>query len=70
MFLLLAEANKQAAVIEGESEYMKTLSAHITMKVRQSFIPISESGCLKVSLQGEDKTIILDKDSAIAKLFY
>lgn len=71
--VMLAEAKKQAAVLEaeGESEYMKTLSAAYNDESKAEFYTYIRSlDALKVSLQGEDKTIILDKDSAIAKLFY
>lgn len=71
--VLLAEAKKQAAVLEaeGESEYMKTLSAAYNDESKAEFYTYIRSlDALKVSMQGGDKTIILDKDSAIAKLFY
>lgn len=70
--VMLAEAKKQAAVLEaeGESEYMKTLSAAYNDESKADFyIYIRSLDALKLSLQGEDKTIILDKDSAIAGLF-
>ena len=71
--VMLAEARKQAAVLEaeGESEYMKTLAEAYNDESKAEFYTYIRSlDALKNSLQGEDKTIILDKDSAIAKLFY
>lgn len=71
--VMLAEANKQAAVLEaeGESEYMRILSEAYNDESKAEFYTYIRSlDALKTSLQGENKTIILDKDSAIAKLFY
>ena len=71
--VMLAEAKKQAAVLEaeGESEYMKTLAEAYNDESKAEFYTYIRSlDALKTSLQGDDKTIILDKDSAIAKLFY
>lgn len=71
--VMLAEAQKQAAVLEaeGESEYMKTLAEAYNDESKAEFYTYIRSlDALKNSLQGDDKTIILDKDSAIAKLFY
>lgn len=71
--VMLAEAKKQAAVLEaeGESEYMKTLAEAYNDESKAEFYTYIRSlDALKTSLQGDDKTIILDKDSGIAKLFY
>ena len=70
---MLAEARKQAAVLEaeGESEYMKKLAEAYNDESKAEFYTYIRSlDALKNSLKGENKTIILDKDSAIAKLFY
>ena len=69
----LAEAEKQAAVLEaeGESEYMRKLAEAYNDESKADFYAYIRSlDALKASLQGENKTIILDKDSAIAQLFY
>lgn len=71
--VMLAEAKKQAAVLEaeGESEYMKKLAEAYNDESKADFYTYIRSlDALKNSLQGENKTIILDKDSAIARLFY
>lgn len=71
--VMLAEARKQAAVLEaeGESEYMKKLSEAYNDESKADFYTFIRSlDALKKSLKGENKTIILDKDSVIAKLFY
>lgn len=71
--VMLAEAKKQAAVLEaeGESEYMKKLAEAYNDESKADFYTYIRSlDALKNSLTGENKTIILDKDSAIAQLFY
>lgn len=71
--VMLAEAKKQAAVLEaeGESEYMKKLAEAYNDESKADFYTYIRSlDALKNSMQGEEKTIILDKDSAIASLFY
>ena len=71
--VMLAEARKQAAVLEaeGESEYMKKLAEAYNDESKADFYTYIRSlDALKKSVTGEDKTIILDKDSAIAQLFY
>lgn len=69
----LAEAQKQAAVLEaeGESEYMKKLAEAYNDESKADFYTYIRSlDALKASLRGGNKTIVLDKDSAIARLFY
>lgn len=71
--VMLAEARKQAAMLEaeGESEYMKKLAEAYNDESKADFYTYIRSlDALKNSLKGEEKTIILDKDSAIARLFY
>lgn len=71
--VMLAEAEKQAAVLEaeGESEYMKKLAEAYNDESKADFYTFIRSlDAMKNSLKGDNKTIILDKDSAIAKLFY
>ena len=72
--IMEAEAEKQAAITEaeGEAEYMKTLSeAYNTSDKADFYNYIRSLDALKNSLKGKgDKTIILDKDSEIAKILY
>ena len=71
--VMLAEAKKQAAVLEaeGESEYMKKLAEAYNDESKADFYTYIRSlDALKKSIQGDNKTIVLDKDSAIAQLFY
>ncbi len=71
--VMQAEADKQAAILEaqGESEYMKTLQNAYNTEDKASFYNYTRSlDALKNSLKGSNKTIILDRDSEIAKVLY
>jgi membrane protease subunit HflC len=72
--IMEAEAKKKAAIIEaeGEAEYMKTLAeAYNTPEKAEFYNYIRSIDALKTSLKGRgDKTIILDKDSELAKILY
>ena len=71
--ILLSEARKKAEVLkaEGEAEYMKILSDAYKDSSRTDFYSFVRSlDALKESIKGENKTIILDKNSPIAKIFY
>ncbi|WP_029323607.1 protease modulator HflC [Butyrivibrio sp. AE3004] len=71
--ILKADAEKQAAALqgEGEAEYMKTLSAAYNTPEKAEFYNFMRSlDALENSLKGGEKTIILDKDSEIARLLY
>lgn len=72
--LLLADANKQAAIIiaEGEEEYMRILQDAYNSTDKAEFYTFLRSlDALKNSLSGSgEKTIILDKDSELAKILY
>ena len=71
--ILLSEAKKQAEVLkaEGEAEYMKILSDAYKDSSRTDFYSFVRSlDALKESIKGENKTVILDKDSPIAQIFY
>jgi len=72
--IMEAEAKKKAAIIEaeGEAEYMKTLAeAYNTPEKADFYNYIRSLDALKTSLKGRgDKTIILDKDSELAKILY
>ena len=70
--MLLAEANKNAAVTiaEGEKEYMRILQdAYNTPEKAAFYEYIRGLDSLKTSLAGKgEKTIILDKNSELVKI--
>ena len=69
--ILVSNAKAQAAVLEaeGEAEYMRLLAEAYNSKDKQEFYEfILALDALKASLTGEDKTIILDKNSDLAKI--
>ena len=71
--ILLSEAQKQAEVLkaEGEAEYMRILSDAYKDENRTDFYSFVRSlDALKESVKGENKTVILDKNSPIAQIFY
>ena len=71
--ILKADAEKTAATLEGEgeAEYMNILSAAYNTEEKAEFYNFVRSlEAMKNSLKGGEKTIILDKNSEIAKLLY
>ncbi len=71
--ILLSNAQKEAEILiaEGEAEYMRILSEAYSDESRQEFYSFVRSlDALKVSLEGDNKTVILSPDSPIAKIFY
>lgn len=71
--LLISEAEKNAEILkaEGEAEYMRIMSEAYNDEDKASFYSFTRSlDALKNSITGDNKTIILDKDSPIAQLFY
>lgn len=69
----LAEAKKRAEqlVAEGEAEYMKILSNAYNSEDKADFYNYIRSlDAVKSSLAGNNKTIILDKDSELVKILY
>lgn len=71
--ILKADAEKTAATLEGEgeAEYMNILSAAYNTEEKAEFYNFVRSlEAMKTSLKGGEKTIILDKNSEIAKLLY
>ena len=71
--VLLAQAEKQAAtlVAEGEAEYMKILSEAYNDESKADFYGfVRQLDAVKATLKKGDNTIVLDKDSPIAELFY
>ncbi|WP_130837657.1 protease modulator HflC [Lachnoclostridium sp. Marseille-P6806] len=71
--VMKAEATKQAdiTVAEGEAEYMNILADAYNDADKAEFYNFVRSlDALKASLAGGNKTILLDKDSDIAQMFY
>jgi len=63
-----AQAQAEAIKAEGESEYMRILAEAYNTPEKQSFYEFTRAlDALEVSLSGDKTTIILDKDSVIAK---
>lgn len=68
----LSEANATAETIkaEGEAEYMKTLSEAYNTDDRKQFYEFIRSlDAIKISLKGNNKTLILPIDSPLTKIF-
>ena len=71
--VMKAEAEKEAATIlaDGESQYMQILQEAYNSPDKASFYNFTRSlDALKESLSGEDKTVILDRDSELARILY
>ena len=71
--VLIAQAEKQAAtlVAEGEAEYMRILSEAYNDESKAEFYSfVRQLDAMKVTLKDGGNTIVLDKDSPIAELFY
>ena len=69
--IMVSNAQAQAAVLEaeGEAEYMRLLAEAYNSKDKQKFYEfILALDALKASLTGENKTIILDKNSDLAQI--
>ncbi len=69
--IIVSDAKAQAAELEaeGEAEYMRLLAeAYNTKDKREFYEFILALDALKSSLTGEDKTVILDADSDLAKI--
>lgn len=68
----LSEADAEAAklIAEGEAEYMRTLAAAYNTPDRADFYAFVRAlDAAKVALRGDNKTLILTRDSPLAKLF-
>lgn len=73
IIILLSEAEKQAEILkaEGEAEYMRILAEAYQDESRSDFYTFVRSlDALKGSVTGDNKTVILSKDSPIAQIFY
>ena len=71
--VMTAEAEKEAAAIlaDGESEYMRILQEAYNTADKADFYNYTRSlDALKASLAGGNKTIMLDKDSELARILY
>lgn len=66
-----AEKNAEILIAEGEAEYMRILSEAYADESKQDFYSFVRSlDALKVSMQGNNKTVILSPQSPIAQIFY
>ena len=64
-----AEAEAAKLVAEGEAEYMRMLAEAYDSKDKQDFYEFTLAlDALKASLNGEEKTVILDANSELAKI--
>lgn len=71
--IMLSEASAKAESIiaEGEAEYMKILSeAYASDKKSEFYSFVRALDAAKLSLSGENKTLILSPDSPLAQIFY
>ena len=71
--VMLSEAEKNAEILiaEGEAEYMRILSEAYDDESKTEFYSFVRSlDALKISMSGDNKTIILSADSPIAQIFY
>ena len=69
--IIVSDAKAQAAKLEaeGEAEYMRLLAEAYNTKDKREFYEFTLAlDALAKSLTGEDKTVILDKDSELAKI--
>ena len=64
-----AEAEAAKLTAEGEAEYMRILAKAYNSKDKKAFYEFTLAlDALKQSLSGDEKTVILDKDSELAKI--
>ena len=64
-----AEADAAKLVAEGEAEYMRLLAAAYDSKDKQKFYEFNLAlDALKASLNGDEKTVILDANSELAQI--
>lgn len=71
--VLLAQAQKEADTIvaEGEAEYMRILSNAYNDESKADFYSfVRQLDAMKTTLANGENTIVLDKNSPIAELFY
>ncbi len=73
VIVMKADAEKQAEILEaeGEAEYMKVLADAYNTDDKADFYNFLRSlDAFRKSLSGKDNTIILNRDSELAKLLY
>lgn len=64
-----AKAEAEQIIADGEAEYMRIIAEAYSTPERMEFYEFIRSlEALKKSLTGDDKTVILDKDSQLAKI--
>ena len=71
MNIIVSDANAEAAklVAEGESEYMKMLAEAYDTADKKEFYEFTLAlDALKARLDGSEKTVILDGNSALAQI--
>ncbi|MCI8484848.1 MAG: protease modulator HflC [Lachnospiraceae bacterium] len=71
--VILAQAQKTAdtTIAEGEAEYMRILSDAYNDESKADFYSfVRQLDAMKATLKKQGNTIVLDKDSPIAELFY
>lgn len=71
--VMISEAEKNAEILisEGEAEYMRILSEAYADPSKQEFYSFVRSlDALKISMAGDNKTVVLSPDSPIAQIFY
>ena len=71
--ILIEKAQKEAdqTVAEGEAKYMKILSDAYNNQDKADFYSfVRQLDAMKATLKDGENTIVLDKDSPIAELFY
>ncbi len=69
--IIVSNAQAEAAKLEaeGEAEYMRLLAKAYNTKDKREFYEFTLAlDALKQSLTGDEKTIVLDKDSALGKI--
>lgn len=69
--IAISNAQAQAAQLEaeGEAEYMRLLAAAYDTEDKKTFYEFTLAlDALKASLNGDEKTVILDQDSELAKI--
>ena len=69
--IIISDAKAQAAILvaEGEAEYMRMLAAAYNSPEKQDFYQfILALDALKASLTGDEKTVVLDGNSDLAKI--
>jgi len=71
VMLSAAEAEAERIKGEGEAEYMRILSEAYSDQEKADFYTyVRALDAAKASLTGENKTLILDKNSPLAQIFY